>query len=162
MTDLQLCITLSQRAGAALEREDFQEGCRLMRERDAVFRRLDAVDVNSFVAWAEGGFTPEQVAAFLDTGDRSHIAMTRGDLEVVAENADKIAAAVQAGRLDEAASLYSGEIQDYAGLPPVYRTPRGSRSSGPSPTASARRARASSTRRCSPSARGGCASTSRR
>lgn len=121
MTDLQLCITLSQRCMAAFARGETGEACDLMGERDAVYKRLGRVDARSFSAWAAHEFTSEQVAAFLETGDRSHIAMTKGDFATVAELADDLARAVASGAMDEAASLYAEALGEFARLPePVF------------------------------------------
>lgn len=63
--DLRRCILLSIACVAASDRDDWQEMRRLMRERDALYLKLDAHDAAAFIAWGNHKMPPEIEALLL-------------------------------------------------------------------------------------------------
>jgi hypothetical protein len=66
VTTLQLTVKLSMLCVAACDAGDYTEARRLMRERDAIARELDADEQRVFGAWPE--MTKAQLDALLATG----------------------------------------------------------------------------------------------
>jgi hypothetical protein len=77
VTDLQTCITLSQRCVAAVDREVAKPGSArkeirdLMTRRDDLARTLTGDDMLVFRRWANGRMTDDEITALLATDEAS-------------------------------------------------------------------------------------------